>query len=349
MQVTRAATPATTPGRLTDRAVALRFTALALTWGSSFLLVAVTLRDLTPPQVVLGRLLAGALVLAAVAAARRTRLPRDPVLLGHLTVVGVLLCVVPFLLFAWAQQRVPSGVASILNATTPLMTLAVAMAALPDERPTRARTGGLLLGLAGVLLVLAPWSGPLGGDLLAHLACLGATACYGAGFVYLRRFVAGRGLDAVAVATVQVGTAAALAAVLVPLVAPGPVRVSATTVLAVLALGGLGTGLAYVWNTTVVTAWGASTASTVTYLTPVVGVALGAALLGERLGWHQPTGAVLVVLGILLGQQVRGRAAPDAPSGRPAPATPPGSPAARTSGRRRVRGSAGRSRRSAGA
>jgi drug/metabolite transporter (DMT)-like permease len=279
-----------------------QYLALALTWGASFLFVELGLAGLSPVQVVLARLVLGALTLATVTAVTRQRLPREPVVWGHLTVTALLLCVVPFLLFAWAQQSISSGLASIYNATTPLMTTLVALAALPEERPNSARMAALLIGFAGVLVVLAPWRGVGSGALAAQAACLLATACYGAAFVHLRRTIAPRRLPAVPVATVQVGLGAVVLLALAPLVAISPVTLSPEVVLGMLALGGLGTGLAYVWNTNVVSGWGATNAATVTYLTPVVGVALGALVLGETVSWNQPLGAAVVVLGIAVSQ-----------------------------------------------
>lgn len=130
------------------------FVALAATWGSSFLLIKIGLEGLTPEQVVWGRLVIGAAALLAISAATRTPLPRDPRLWGHLLVVALLLCVVPFSLFAWAEQHVSSGVASVLNATTPLMTMLVSLVALKQERLSRERITGLLLGFVGVLIVV---------------------------------------------------------------------------------------------------------------------------------------------------------------------------------------------------
>jgi drug/metabolite transporter (DMT)-like permease len=244
--------------------------------------------------------------LAAVSLAGRHPLPRDPRAYPPLFVLALLLCVVPFLLFAWAETRIGSGLASIYNATTPLMTMLVALAALPSERPTRARLAGLLVGFVGVVVVLGPWRGLGGGEALGQLACLGATACYGMALVVLRRFVAPLGLPAVTVATVQVGLGALVMLALTPFVAVSPVRLDAAldpkVVCAVLALGVLGTGLAYVWNTNVVATWGATNASTVTYLTPIVGVALGVVVLGEGVTWNQPLGALVVLLGIAVSQ-----------------------------------------------
>ncbi|WP_308465678.1 DMT family transporter [Rathayibacter soli] len=173
--------------------------------------------------------------------------------------MAILLCVVPFLLFAWAEQYVSSGLASIYNATTPLMTTLVAAAALHQERFTLPRVGGLILGFVGVMVVMGPWRGVAGGSLLGQGACLLATACYGATFVYLRRFVSPRRLPAVVVATVQVSIGAVIMLLLTPFIAAQPVRLSLRVVISVLLLGAIGTGLAYVWNTNVVAAWGQPT------------------------------------------------------------------------------------------
>lgn len=279
----------------------LQYGMLASTWGASFLFIKVGLEGLSPAEVVLGRLASGALALLVISAVGRQRLPREAVVWGHLAVVAVLLCVAPFLLFAWAEQHIPSGVASIYNATTPLMTMLVSLAALPAEKPTRVRLAGLLAGFAGVLIVLGPW-GLGGGDAAAQAACLLATACYGLAFVYLRRFISPRGLKAVPLATVQVGLGAVLMLLVTPLTDPQPVSLSTPVVLSVLLLGVMGTGLAYVWNTNIVAGWGATGASTVTYLTPLIGVLLGVLVLKEQLTWNQPVGAVVVVLGIAISQ-----------------------------------------------
>jgi drug/metabolite transporter (DMT)-like permease len=285
----------------------VQFVLLALTWGASFLFIKIGLDGLSPTQVVLGRLVTGAVALAVISAVTRQRLPRGLAVWAHLAVVAVLLCVVPFLLFAWAEQHVDSGLASIYNATTPLMTMLVAVVALPGERPTRLGLVGLAVGFAGVIVVLAPWQGLAGGSLTAQAACLLATFCYGLAFVYIRRFISPLGLPAVAVTTVQVGIGAVLMLLAAPFVATAPVHLTWAVVVSVAVLGVAGTGLAYVWNTNVVAGWGATNASTVTYLTPIVGVGLGSVVLGELPSWNEPVGAVIVLLGMAL-LQTRGRA-----------------------------------------
>ncbi len=287
------------------------YLALAAVWGSSFLCMKVGLEGLAPAQVVLARVVLGATALVVVALATRAAWPRGVRQWGHLAVLGVLLCVVPFLLFAWAGERVPSSLSSILNATTPLMTALASAALLPTERLTRRQRYGLALGAVGVVVVVGPWDAvrslATAAPLTAVLACLGATACYGIGMTYLRRFVTPLGLPPVTVAVGQVGVAAVLMLLAAPVVATAPVHLTTSAVLAMVALGALGTGLAYMWNTTVVGAWGAQRASTVTYLTPLVGVVLGVLVLGERLHWYEPVGGLLVVAGVVVAQRARAR------------------------------------------
>ncbi len=289
--------------------ILVQFIATALIWGSSFLFIAEAVQGLSPVQVVLGRVCIGAVVLLVVCAVTRSRFPPEPRTWVHLSVVAMLLCVIPFLLYAWAGQFIDSSLASIYNATTPLMTMLVALVALREERLTPPRLIGLLLGFAGVIVVLGPWHGFSGENAVpAQAACLGATLSYGVAFVYLRRFVTPLGLPAVPVATMQVGIAAVVMVLVAPFTALTPVTLTAPVVLSMLALGALGTGLAYVWNTNVVAAWGATNASTVTYLSPVVGVALGALVRGEAITWNEPVGCAIIVAGILFSRRTSRRA-----------------------------------------
>lgn len=280
----------------------LQFSLLSLAWGSSFLFIKVGLAGLSPMQVVLARLVFGALTLVAVSLFTRSKLPRELKTWWHLTVVAVLLCVVPFSLFAWSEQHISSGLASILNATTPLMTMMVALAALATEARSLDRLLGLALGFLGVLVLIAPWAGLGQTDLLGQLACLAATLSYGLAFNYLRRYVTPLGLPAVSVATMHVGIGAVIMVALCPMIAAEPIHISGSIIVSMVVLGIAGTGFAYIWNTNIVGSWGATNASTVTYVSPIVGVALGAIVLGEGLEWHHPVGAVIIFFGIACSQ-----------------------------------------------
>ncbi|AUN39586.1 DMT family transporter [Tsukamurella tyrosinosolvens] len=298
------------------RTIPLQFAALAIAWGSSFLFIKEGLAGLSPTQVTAARMTIGALTLAVVAVGTRAPLIREPRAVAHIAIVAATLCVVPFTLFAWAEERIDSGLASILNATTPLMTVLVTCVALRSERPTPGQLAGLGVGFAGVLVVLAPWASGGSGAVSGQLACLAATASYGIAFVYLRRFVTPLALRAPSVALYQVGIGAAIIDAWVLVADPHPASATPRVISAMLALGALGTGLAYLWNTNIVAAWGAAAAASVTYLTPVVGVVLGVAVLGERPAWNQPLGGLIVLAGIVLSRR-DARPGPHPPDGAP--------------------------------
>ncbi len=282
---------------------ALQFVLAGVIWGSSFLFMKVALVGLSPAQVAWSRLILGALTLGLFVALRRESLPRRAKLWAHMTVLAVSFCVVPFLLFSWAQQYVSSGLASIYNATTPIMTAVMAGLLFRVEKLRLVQIAGILVGITGVMVIIAPWRGlDLDQSLIAQLAILGATACYGFSLAYMRRFVSDSGMTALVFSFLNIGIAAAIMAVLTPVLVLTPVALDPWIVGSVVLLGCLGTGVAYIWNQNVLRAWGPTRASTVTYITPVVGVALGILILGESISWNEPVGALVVFLGILLAQ-----------------------------------------------
>lgn len=284
--------------------VATQFALSGLVWGASFLFIAIALTGMTPVQVAAGRALLGAVTLGLIVLLTRDRLPAWGRIYGHLAVVGVTFCVMPYLLFAWAQQYVASGLASVYNATTPIMTAIIAALVLRVEKLTRAQVLGIAIGIVGVIVIIGPWRGiELGGDLVPQLAMLGATACYGFSLSYMRRFLTNTGVSAVSFTFVYIAIAAVLLLVLAPLASPTPLSLDVPVIVAIVLLGAFGTGFAYVWNQNVVRAWGATRAATVTYITPVVGVVLGILVLGEVLVWNEPVGAALVIVGVLLAQR----------------------------------------------
>jgi drug/metabolite transporter (DMT)-like permease len=306
------------------------YLANALVWGSSFAFIRVGLTALTPVQVSFGRLAIGALTLGALALVTRTRLPRRPELWRHIVVYAVIQNSIPLTLFAIGQQYVPSVLAAIINAATPLATLVVVMAAFPEEHPTVRRIIGLGIGFAGILVVLGVWQSFPATQWYGVLACLAAIACYGLALPYARRHIVDAPEGPVAVTTAQIFSAAVL---LLPVLlvtgvtATGPV--TWTVAGSMLALGALGSGLAFVWMLRLVSVVGSTTASTVTYLTPIVAAVIGFVAFGERLAWYEPVGAAVVVAGILVAQSGSPRQPtpdPDDPvDGPPAEAARPAS------------------------
>ncbi|HEX4253134.1 MAG TPA: DMT family transporter [Pseudonocardia sp.] len=274
--------------------------ALSVVWGASFALIKVAVdAGVAPVWVALWRCLFGALALLGTCLLGRVRLPRDRATWLHAAVVGALLNAVPFTLMAFGEQQVSSVQAGVINAVTPLATLLFGLVLLPAERLTGRRGVGLVLGLLGVLCLLAVWRGLSGGSVGGDLACLAATLCYGAGFSYTRRWYAARHPSAAALSALQIGCATVELALVAPWLAgppswPGPGAASALVV-----LGAVGTGWAYIVNLRVIRVAGSSVAAMVTYATPVWSTAIGALLLGEPLGWHTVLGAVLVLAGLL--------------------------------------------------
>jgi drug/metabolite transporter (DMT)-like permease len=295
-----------------------QFVALAAVWGSSFLCIKVLGQHWPPVDIALGRIALGAAFLLLVLRVRRTALPRGHVW-RHLAVVAVLMNAAPFTLYAYGETKVSSVLAGLWNATTPLVTLLVLLTVMRDERPDRRNLAGLAGGLAGVAVLIAPWRGLGGNALIGNLECLGAAVCYGLGGPYTRRFLSGRPESGVALAAAQLSLATLILAVVAPLAGAPTLALGPGPWLALIVLGVLGSGMAYVLMHAIVRAAGASTFSTVTYLIPVVSTGLGVIVLGEPLGWNEPVGAAIVLVAMALSS----RSAPArVPAGERAGATP---------------------------
>ncbi|WP_079045117.1 MULTISPECIES: DMT family transporter [unclassified Streptomyces] len=293
---------------------------LALLWGSGFLWIKISLNEgLTPGWITFTRCLLGAAVLLALAHGAGQRLPRDRGTWARLAVAAFFCNALPFLLFSIGERTVDSGVAGVLNATTPLWSLVIGLA-LGAERPLRAaRAAGLALGFAGVLLIFAPWSHGAGLMSGGALALLGAAASYAVAFAYMARRLAGRGTAPLALSAAQLLAATALST---PLTATGgPTAVTWTGVLAVLALGVLATGLTFHLNYRMIAEEGPTAAATVGYLLPVVSVTLGALVLGEPLTARVALGMAVVLVGVGLTRARFGAGAPDGGSGTDTEAT----------------------------
>jgi len=272
-------------------------------WGCSFAFIEVGLRALTPVQVVFWRLALGAAALLVMVAIARVRLPSGLRTWGHLAVVAVLLNAAPGWLFAFGQQHVSSVIAGILNAMTPLATLAVILAAYPEERPTARRVAGLLTGFLGVAVVIGVWRGLGSGEWSGVLACLAATVCYGLALPYTRRHLASVPGPKIGLVAGQVTLSAVMVLPILLLTGPAPHgEVTPAVVASMVALGTLGSGVAYALNFRTIEVAGPGTASTVTYITPVVAAVVGVVFLGTRIDWNVPVGALVVLAGVAVAQ-----------------------------------------------
>jgi len=284
-----------------DRLLWLLFIALGFMWGSSYFFIKVGVEAGLPPfTLVASRLFFGLLVLITVVAIAREPLPREARKYGHLLVMACVNIVIPFFLITWGEQTIDSAIAAILNSTVPLLVIMLAPLFLPDEQITLNRVVGLAVGFIGVLVLFVPDLGTLeGNSLLGWLALLGSSVAYAIGNVYAKRNV--KGLRPMIPALFQVGFAFLITIVLaLVLERPiGRVPVTPEAAFAVVWLGILGSGFAYLVYFKLLRDWGATRISMVAYLLPVFGIALGT-LIGEAITLNRILGTVLIIGGVAL-------------------------------------------------
>lgn len=274
---------------------------LSLIWGGSFFLIAIAVTGLPVLTIVTLRVGVAAVVLWLVVALSGARLPRDPAIWGAFLVMGFLNNVVPFGLIVWGQTAIPSGLASILNATTPLWTVIVTSAFLSDESATPAKLAGVVLGLGGVAVMIGlDTLAGLGHAVLPQLAILGAAISYAFAGTYGRRFRR-MGVDPI---TTSAGMVSGSTLILLPVMLavdglPGA-EVPGTVWLSVILLGVICTGLAYVLYFRILARAGATNLSLVTFLVPVSAILLGWLFLNESLGMAHLVGVLIIAAGLAL-------------------------------------------------
>lgn len=285
-----------------SRSSLARLALLALLWGSGFLWIKLALRGFSPTQIVLIRLTLGALVLAPIALARGMRFPTGRATWGHLFVAALVANAIPYTLFGVGERTVGSNVAGVINATTPLWTVLFAFLVGTDRTITARRGVGLALGFAGTVLIFTPWQSANDIASWGGLAILAASASYGISYVYMGKYLTGRGIPAIMLSASQLAAGAVLMVLALPfggLVAP---HWRADAIGSVLILGILGTGLAYVLNYRLIADEGPTVASTTTYLLPVVAMILGALVVHESVTLPMIAGMLVVLAGVALVQ-----------------------------------------------
>ena len=277
-----------------------RIAVLALIWGSAFLWIKYADRGFSPEEVTFARLATGAAVLFAVMLARREKVPRSPRLWATIAIAALFANAAPYLLFALAEQTVSSSTAGIINATTPLWTVILAVAVRHQKSVTRRQTAGLVVGFAGAVLIFSPWQ--KASELLSAggLECLAASASYAVSYIYMDRYLARRGISAIVLSACQLATAAVMLSAVFGVAGVRTPEVTAQDIAAIAVLGIIGTGFAYVLNYQIITSDGATAASTVTYLLPVVAIVLGVMVLRESITGMTIAGIVLVLTGVAL-------------------------------------------------
>lgn len=292
---------------------------LSLIWGGSFFFNEVLLQTLRPLTIVLGRVSLAALALFVIVRVRRLSLPRDRETWLAFGLLGLLNNVLPFSLIVWGQSQITGGLASILNATTPLFTVLLAHLltrgdGARSERLTVNKLAGVCLGLLGVAVLIGfDALQSVGVQVWAQVAVLGASISYATAVIYGRRF---RGTPPVITA---LGTLTSASIVMLPAALiverPWTATPTASTWLALLSLALLSTTVAYLIYYYLIATSGATNASLVTLLIPLSAILLGALFLGERLHATDLAGMALILSGLLfvdgrLVRRLRGGASP---------------------------------------
>lgn len=278
------------------------YIALGIIWGASFLFIEKSLTFLTPVGVAFLRCMLGAFSLWIVIFYKKIKVIRDNLLLFQLWILGLLLNVFPGVLFAYAQERVSSILAGIMNALTPIMSVLMILIVFRNERLSFEKVFGIVLGFLGVVVVLVVGE-PVGQmSLAAIIALLLAVICYGVSYPFSSKYIIPRKLQPEFLATAQVSLSALTLFPFFLYHGIHSYQITIDAFLSILALGILGTGIAYIWNFRNIEMAGPALASTVTYLTPLVAVILGLLLLGEPLTWNEPVGGLMVLLGSAIAQ-----------------------------------------------
>lgn len=281
---------------------ALLLVLLALMWGNSFLFIKFAVASVPPTWIVALRLAVGGMLLGSIVALRRQSLRSAVRALPTLVFVGLAGAALPWIGQAWAQQFLDSGLVAVLNSCTPVMTLFIAVLAR-QERLYRNRVLGLGIAITGTLIVIG---GEIGAGRSATALVVGAlaTAGYALGSVVARARLSGK-VAPLPASAVQL-SCAALAIGAIAWMAEGPppaATFTPTTGAALLALGVFGTGLGFLVYFTLIERVGATNASMVTYLAPVVGLVSGATFRGERFGANVLAGAAVLIGGVWLAQR----------------------------------------------
>ena len=300
---------------------------LGLVWGTSYAFIKLGVQTLPTFTLIATRLAIGLSLLVVVVAVAREPLPRTVRPYVHFVVMAIVNIVIPFYLITTAERSVDSAIAAIINGAVPLVVIVLAALVFHDEPITLNRLAGLLLGYAGVIVIVSP--GLLSASasaLTGELALVGSTISYGIGAVYARRHI--RGLRPMIPALFQVLFAVIMVAALA-FVFERPLEVSWNTdaIAAVLWLGFLGSGVAYLLNFRLLGRIGATRTSILAYFLPVVGIITGAIMFDERIDGWVLVGALMVIGGIALvnariGERTIFRRGPGADATNERPAAP---------------------------
>jgi len=277
----------------------IAFIGLGLIWGSSFLWIKIAVQEMGPNTLVAYRVLFGLLFGIVVVLFQRAKWPSTFKEWLPLLILGLTNIAIPFFLISWGEQVIDSGVASILDATVPLFTILVAHFLLHDDKMTIPKVLGLLMGFAGVVVLMSKDIGASSGSLLGQAAVIVASVFYAASSIIARKYTE----DTPAIFR-SVGPLVSATGVmwLATFLVESPVKVPTLPLIwvALLWLGILGSGFAFILLYYLIHEIGPTRATMVTYLFPLSGVTLGVLFLHEQLTWQVATGAVLIILSLVV-------------------------------------------------
>ncbi|MEM1036747.1 MAG: DMT family transporter [Pseudomonadota bacterium] len=275
---------------------------IALLWGGAFFFVEILVESLRPLTIVTARVGLAASLMWLLILIGKVQGPKGWAQWRAFLVIGILSSALPFCLITWAQTRIDSGIASILNATAPLFVVLIAGATLSDERLTTNKLIGVITGIAGVSVLIGPEAlTDLGGSALGQLAVIGAALSYGSSAVYSRRF-AKMSISPMTVVTGQLTMATVLLLPLVIVFEGGdlPASLPLSAIASIVCLAVFSTFLANVLYFRLLETAGATNSALVGFLMPVTATALGIVFLNETLSVTQVAGAVLIAIGLLV-------------------------------------------------
>ena len=271
---------------------------LSILWGGSFFFVGVAVKEMPPLTIVLCRVALASIILLVIVYLKGDKMPSSPGLWGAFIIMGALNNLIPFSLIVWGQTHIESGLASILNAMTPIFSVVLAHFLAREERLTTNRITGVTIGWIGVAMLIGIESlRGFGIEVMGQLAVVGATFSYACAAIYGRRF---KGINPLIVATGMLcGSTIMMTPLALVIEQPWNLSPGITTLMALLGLAAVSTSLAYIIYFQVLATAGPTNLLLVTFLIPVSAILLGVVVLAERLAWNAFAGMGLIFIGLI--------------------------------------------------
>lgn len=277
----------------------LIFILLGAIWSSSFMWIKLALRELNPVAIVAVRVTLGFIFGAAVIIVTRTKLPKKFKAWMPLLLLGLTNFAAPFFLISWGEKSIDSSVASVLDATVPLFTIFIAHYLLHDDKMTMKRLSGLIMGFAGVIVLLSKNIGASSSTLLGEAAVVLASVFYAGSAVFIRKTT--QNIPGVLRSTIPM-LSASLVMWIVALTIKLPVHIPKLelTWIALLFIGLIGSGLAFLMAFYLIHEIGPTRSTMVTYIFPLGGVLLGVIFLHEQITWQLIIGGILILSSLVI-------------------------------------------------